>query len=298
MATWEDGPEYAPLERPSGFDQPAVAALDLPDAVPTPADVPPVERPAFDGPDRPVAELSTLVPAVSETRDPAVAFETVSTTMTSPSAWGSAHGSRPAGSGFPSAPAFLAGTSPQPVTAPALPTGAPSPTGWPASGPVATRDPWTPSGPSAPPPFPSPGSPEWFGPGPYGEPPPAPDKLSAKRVLEAATPGVWITLLVGGLVSPLAPVLLIVASVLASRIQVARRTVRTVFRVAVAGLLFFGLIGILQAVIDYTGFSEWWSFVSRWAQVFCWGLLVVVLSLVARSLGRADQPAPPRSPWG
>ncbi|MCW2810922.1 MAG: hypothetical protein JWP61_1380, partial [Friedmanniella sp.] len=147
-------------------------------------------------------------------------------------------------------------------------------------------------------PFPSPGSPEWFGPGPYGERPAPPDKVTAKRVLEAATPGLWICLLVGGLVSPLAPVLLVVAAVLAARLRVAASAVRTSFRVALAGIVFFGLVGVLQAIIDYTGFSEWWAFLSGKAQLFCWGLLVVVLTLVARSLKRADPPAPPRTPWG
>ncbi|MCW2812159.1 MAG: hypothetical protein JWP61_2617, partial [Friedmanniella sp.] len=94
MATWEDGPEYAPLERPSGFDQPVVAALDDPEPVARPADGAPDERPAFTDPDQPVRELASLAPTLGPTRDPGLPFETVSTTMTSASAWGSAHGAR------------------------------------------------------------------------------------------------------------------------------------------------------------------------------------------------------------
>ena len=56
MATWEDGPEYAPLERPADFSQPRVAALDTAPERPEPVALAPKERPSFSEPPVPVAE--------------------------------------------------------------------------------------------------------------------------------------------------------------------------------------------------------------------------------------------------
>ena len=58
--------------------------------------------------------------------------------------------------------------------------------------------------------MPTPGTPAWFGPGPYGQ---APDtrEQGARAVFAAATPGLCICLLIGGLIYVIAPVMLLVS---------------------------------------------------------------------------------------
>ncbi|MET1004448.1 MAG: hypothetical protein ABWX96_02800 [Propionibacteriaceae bacterium] len=120
MATWEDGPEYAPLERPAEFSSPAADPLEV---VPPPeqlAALAPVERPAFDAPEAAVAPLASLIPVVADERNPELPFDVASSTVTSmDSAWGAAHWSAPGGpstpaAGIPSAP-------PNPVAASSWP---------------------------------------------------------------------------------------------------------------------------------------------------------------------------------
>ena len=45
MATWEDGPEYAPVERPSQFENPDVAPLSTAPPVQQMAALAPKDRP-------------------------------------------------------------------------------------------------------------------------------------------------------------------------------------------------------------------------------------------------------------
>ena len=93
MATWEDGPEYAPLERPEAFAEPAVATVGLQAPPPSPSAAPaPVERPVFADPTQPVPALATLVPEPPAARNPEQPFDVVSSVMTADtSAWASAH---------------------------------------------------------------------------------------------------------------------------------------------------------------------------------------------------------------
>ena len=62
MATWEDGPEYAPVERPAEFAEPSAPPLSIAAPVPQMAALAPKDRPAFDQPPVPVAPLATLIP--------------------------------------------------------------------------------------------------------------------------------------------------------------------------------------------------------------------------------------------
>src|SRR4051812_3975505 len=91
MATWEDGPEYAPLERPADFAPAAAAPLPVAPPVPQMAALAPKDRPVFDQPPVPLAPLGALVPPPEETRDPQQPFAVVSSAMTSDSAWGAVH---------------------------------------------------------------------------------------------------------------------------------------------------------------------------------------------------------------
>ena len=272
MATWEDGPEYAPLERPADFAPAAGAPLSVAPPVHQMAALAPKDRPVFDQPSVPLAPLDSLVPVVEETRDPQVPFAVVSSTVTSDSAWAAVH------------------------------WGAPGP---PAELPVAASPPWAPSQPLPAPrtqptapdsQFPAPGTPGWFGPGPYVEQPPAPPPIGPKAVWDAAMPGMCICLAVGGLVYVVAPILFAVSFGLSRSVRVARDQVRRAFA---AGAAILGLVGIVAALTNDEGFPQWWTVVGGWSLVICWAVLLATLVLVYRALRAGEQPAPPnRQPWG
>ncbi|HYI52434.1 MAG TPA: hypothetical protein VEX57_00600 [Microlunatus sp.] len=368
MATWEDGPEYAPLERPDAFADPSVATVGLeapPSAPPTPPA--PIERPdAFADPGQPVPPLAALVPEPPAQRDPKVPFDVAASVMTSEtSAWASAHfPSAPAGptaagrpTGQPAAhPGTTDATQPSPYGAgapttgqapvngqrasqsrngnrpsgpestppPAAaygapvggyppPTGAPGypppaypppdypppaypPVPYPASGAAGgPGQPFPPPGqPAANGPFAAPGTPQWFGPGAYQQPAPPPPAPTARAVFAAATPGLLLTLVVGGFVWLLAPVTITVAFVLSGRMLYGRKVTRTAFA---AVLSFLGLVGLLSLITADGSFSQWWDTVAGWA---CFGSWVMVLASAiaayrALKQGRPDPPPTPRA---
>ena len=112
MATWEDGPEYAPLERPDAFADPSAATVG---SMPRPAPAPPpapIERPAFADPGQPVPPSPPWLPAPPAAAGPERALrrrrQHLMTAETS--AWASAH--------FPSAPAGPTATGQHPPTTP------------------------------------------------------------------------------------------------------------------------------------------------------------------------------------
>ena len=287
MATWEDGPEYAPLERPAEFTSPAAAPLDEASPVVVGATPAPIARPQFSDPPGHVAPLSTLVPVVEDPRDPQLPFAVATTNLTSGSAWGSAHGGLPSPAPLQPAPAQPA----LPATAYSLASPAPAvpADSWPAAAPVPGGYP-----PPAPGAFPAPGTPQWFGPGPYGGHPPA-TRVDARQVLEGATPGLLIVLGVGALIFVLSPVLLAVAFSLRSRVRVAQQQVSRALGIAVGLMSFFGFVGLSRLQL---GFSEWWSFVGVWSLLLCWATLVTVWVLVYRGL--KNGPSTPSSypnPW-
>lgn len=289
MATWEDGPEYAPLERPEEFTSPAVDPLEAAPPAPVPAAVP-VQRPLFTDPSVPVAPLAALVPPPADDRDPQQPFAVTASTLTSGSAWGSAHQAVAATPAAPPLPPFppAAALGPAPVT-PQWPTSAPvpGPAPWPAP-PLPVPSPSYP--PPFPPssPFPAPGTPQWFGPGPYPQQPP-PRPVDARRVLEAATPGLLIVLAIGAVVFVLSPVMLAIAYTLSSRVTAARAAVHRALGVGLLAVGFFALVGLTRAPV---GFGDWWSFVGIWALLACWTELVVVSALVYRGLRRDAAPPP------
>jgi hypothetical protein len=277
MATWEDGPEYAPIERPSDFQSPAAPPLNAAPPHTQLAAWAPKNRPAFDSPEGSVAPLSTLTPAREEPRDPQEPFAVVSSTMTSDSAWGAVHWASPAGA--PTAPATTAGWMPPP--------GAPQPQ---PDQPLAVRAEISP----APGSFPTPGTPDWFGPGPYGQPPPSTAPVTARTVFDAATPGLCTCLIIGGLVPLLSPIIVCISVGLAGRVKVAQAEIR---RTYMLGLGVLAVIGVLGMLIVDTDFGEWWRFLGSWGLLICWALLVSTLLMVYRRL-KSDTPPPPiyRSP--
>lgn len=294
MATWEDGPEYAPLERPDAFDAPSANPSDLAPPPAAPAQPPaPVDRPVFADPNQPVPELAQLVPAPPAQRDPNEPFDVVSSLVTADSsAWAAAHWSPPPQSPPPQ-------SSPQQTTQPpaaqslqAYPPVPPYPPATPPAQPHPSAQPYPPANA----PFPAPGTPQWFVPGPgYQQPPSPPVAPTAQRVLAAVTPGVLITLVIGGLIWTLAPVTVVVAYLLTGRMTYGRTPTRATFG-AVLGLL--GAVGLLALVTADGLFSQWWATLAGWACFGSWVLLAATIIAAYRALkqGRPDPPPGSRRP--
>ncbi len=291
MATWEDGPEYAPAVRPDHFTEATAAPLSV--ATPSaPASPPaPAERPRFDDPDVPVAALDTLVPPLEQRRDPAVPFDVASSTLTeATSAWSAAHWSRPSDpagdpSGIP--------TPPEPVDY------GPGQGSWPPAGlpyppPLpAGQHPVPAPGPA---PFPAPGTEQWFAPPP---PPPAAAiglRAGPAAIATALTPAVIICLVIGGIIWPLAPITFSLAAALAVRMRAGRSLTRIIFSI---GLALLGCVLLVGILLGDGLFGDWWELLSRWAQALSWIMLVVAWIVVYRDLRIPRDGAGPRpGNWG
>ncbi|HEV2930466.1 MAG TPA: hypothetical protein VGW74_17415, partial [Propionibacteriaceae bacterium] len=142
----------------------------------------------------------------------------------------------------------------------------------------------------------TPGTPGWFGPGPYGEQPPAPTQVGPKAVWDAAMPGMCICLAVGGLVYIVAPILFAIAFGLSRSVKVAKDHVRRAFA---AGAALLGMVGVVAALTNDEGFPQWWTVVGGWSVAVCWGVLLTTLVLVYRGLRSGQQPSQTdRPPWG
>jgi hypothetical protein len=120
--------------------------------------------------------------------------------------------------------------------------------------------------------------------------------VTAKHVLDAITPGVYISLAIGGFVYLLSPIMLGVAFALASRMPVGREPGRRAFTTAFFVVGFVAVVGILNIP---TSFGDWWSFVGVWSLIICW-LVLIALALIVRAelQRRAAGERPPASPWG
>lgn len=290
MATWEDGPEYAPLQRPADFAVPAVAPLDPAPPYEQPAAQAPKDRPTFGDPPVPVAPLGTLIPVVADVRDPHRPFDVVSSSLTSDSAWGAARWSQPTA---------VAVLPPPALTSPVPPLTGPAP--GPMAPPPSSLSPWAPPPPppdphAAHPGYPIPGTPGWFGPGAYGEQPATgPGKITARNVIDTATPGLLIVLGIGAVLYPLSPIMIAVGLGLASRVRVAQPRLRNAFLGCLGWMFILGVYGTLTG--DGT-FSSWWRFLGLWSLLMCWLLLILTPIAVYRKLRQGQQPRPRRATWG
>ena len=134
MASWTDGAEYAPTERPDGFATPRAAPLDHAPAEVHLAKDRPVDHPAGFQPSGPAPSLESLGVPTGPTRDPNQSFGTVTTAMTT-SAWGSTHSSTttleaafdPRAPMTAGAPQAALATLPPPAGAPVAPAQYPPP---------------------------------------------------------------------------------------------------------------------------------------------------------------------------
>lgn len=133
MASWTDGAEYAPTERPDGFATPRAAPLDQAPIEAHLARDRPLEKPTQFEPSAPAPSLESLGLPTGPTRDPQQSFGTVTTAMTT-SAWGSTHSTTTLDVPFdPHAP--MAAGAPMPAAAPTALATLPPPTTAPLSAP-------------------------------------------------------------------------------------------------------------------------------------------------------------------
>lgn len=292
MATWEDGPEYAPLEPPDQFSVPDVEPLEEPPAAAKPAAAP-AECPQFGDPTARVAPLTALVPAaVEEPRDPRTPYTVESATVTGSggSAWGAAHWHAPdggTGSGRPPSTAAPAGS---PSHTAAAPSGSPPHPADTANRPVAS--------PPGPAPaignFPAPGTPDWFGPGPApAEPPPPP-------------PSVWRAIPIGAVIALVcavfylpAPFAFVAGFLLSLPAKYARRALMFAWA-GVGGSILF--ISILSTLSNYGDLADWYDVVQTWSLLGSVLMIILIFVIVNHDIkypqhGRPTTPTPgPQQP--
>lgn len=258
MATWEDGPEYAPVEWPTGFVAPETGPLSTAAPVADASAGAPAEPPArFDQPHDPVPALASLVPTTAPKRDPSEPFQVASAVVTAGSAWGSAH-------------------STQSISAP-------------EAAPIWTPDQAVAN--SYPPPqpmqgFPAPGTPEWFGPPTAYETTKVHVPLTFSTVTEGLSWGLIITLLLGGIIAYLSPVLLAIAFFLAGQVRYRRRLVKIGILVAAAIVIIAGA-GAMVGTSDATIAWESMDTASVWS---CWLLIAYGLGVSAFAIRAGDRP--------
>ncbi|HET7724898.1 MAG TPA: hypothetical protein VFK68_09685 [Propionibacteriaceae bacterium] len=258
MATWEDGPEYAPVEWPSAFVAPSAPPLSDAEPYVSSAGASLVPPQRYVEPTEHVPALADLVPAPSVVRDPTEPFQVTSAVMTAGSAWGSAHSTQAV-----AAPAPLPAWTPDQAVASAYPP------------PPATQG------------FPAPGTPEWFGPQtvPY-EAGRVHVPLSFGTVAEGMSWGLIITLLLGGILSYLSPVLLLIAFFLSGQVRYRRRAMKIALVVAMVIVVIAGA-GAMAGTSDSTLAWESMDTASVWCS---WLLLVVGASLSAFAIRRGETP--------
>lgn len=252
MASWQDGAEYAPIERPDGFATPRAVPLDSPDPrIDLSAGAPP-QRPAdFSQPPARVPALAELAPSTGRARDPRAPFETARTlgpaetnwtpdrpfntdspvvTGHTDSAWGAAHANRP----VVTPAAFAPPSPPTPPTPPA-----------PASG--------------------------------------GPVRFFA--VVRGATPGLLACLALGALsgvpldgqLGGLSTLALIVGQALSRRVPVRGEAVRLACNTAVVIVITGTLFGV---VLGQDFGLDLWGTMNALSPIACWVLLIVVPVIV------------------
>jgi hypothetical protein len=283
MATWRDGPEYAPAERPDAFVEPYADALPAPAPTAAVPDGLPGVEPSFAPPEQAAPDLAALVPAAAPGRDPHRAFEVVSSALTpagpSLTAWGAAHTATtafppPTGAPVVAAPPAWSPQQPIPAATPAAHAWGPPP---PA---VAAPSQVNPQA------FPPPTGPGWYAPppSPAGQQPP---QVTLSQVWRAATPAVIITLAVGALLQLFSVLMLVLSYALATRVAHRRSLVRGCYLIAI-GLVAGG--GLLAAVVNDFDLDLALQAGAVLAQLCCWVLPFVVCLIQAVALSRGDRP--------
>jgi hypothetical protein len=256
MATWRDGPRYAPTTRPVGFAAPA-QAIGLEPAPPGPAPAaPPGLAPAGYQPNPSDVALDSVQPVPASVRDPQSPFETLTASLTAMDALGAPRNAL--------TPFTVANASPTPHSA-----WAPPPPGsvW---APPAAGAAWAP--PQAPAPH---------------------QGVPANAVWQSAYPPLVILLVVAGFTGSLSlvfPLLTLIMApiILVPRVRYRVGQVRAAAWGALAGLGTLWLVSLLVNLSMYNldlGLN-WW------AMAACWILAGVDLLLQRLALRNGEPPSP------
>ncbi|MDO5499294.1 MAG: hypothetical protein Q4F67_06395 [Propionibacteriaceae bacterium] len=281
MATWEDGPEYAPAARPDVFAAPAaVRPLDKAPERQIHSAGAPLIAPAFDQREQ-IAPLAQHHPDTGPHRDPNEPYAVAASAMTeADSAWGTVvHYHVQPGDWAPPTGPPVGGLAPtaggsDPRT-PIHIAGSPPPPGLAAGPGPAPQAEWLPPGPAPTEQEPSPR---------FGE------------VFNAVTTPTFVTLLIGGLAMAvplfgwLSPLMFVLAFFTSSRIAYRRHWVRLAFLVGAGGLgttIVVGLVFSPVSLIDY------FQLVQAVSTVVCWLVLASVLAIVWQALAAGEQPEYP-----
>ena len=274
MATWRDGPEYAPTARPEAFVEPPAPPLATPPEESHPSAGAPVQQPGFTPPQQDIPDLASLIPSVDPGRDPRQAFAVVTSALTGPTAWGSAH-SAPGGAPAPTS----AWTPQQPL----------APVSGPVVGSIPAPPPLQPRANVNPQPFPAPGTPQWFAPPDAGQRYQPPAQVTLGQVVKAITPAVLITLAVGALINGFSIVMLAISFGLSSRIPYRREQVQLAY---VVGLGLVGLAATATLVLEDFYLTAAWDAASGVAQLVCFLLPFALGLIVALAVGKGEAPGP------
>lgn len=290
MAGWQDGPEFAPRDRPSAFAAPRAQALPAPEPTSSPAEGAPVERPTdFSQPAQPAPALESLVPAVRKTRDPNEPFGVATMTLTrDSSAWGAAHSSvqeasgNARGAGFDPARPLGPVNQPAPAGAPSAAFAPPAPAGTPSSAfappsPTATRAPQSSLGGQPGPPV------------AQGTTPAPPEALSVGAVWRGLTPGVTLGLAFGIILPFISVVAYAIAFAFGLRVQRGQPGVRVTLSIGM-GTIVMG--GIVVALITGNDFAAWWMTLGRFTELISILSLVGCVIAVSRSFASQTQRTP------
>lgn len=253
MASWQDGPEYAPLARPAAFVMPDVEPLQVDPAPAVMAAAIPQDEPRFAAPEQEQPALAALAPSAAPGRNPKQPFVAQSTPLTS---------SEPR---VPTQPFGVVGAPLSGYLAPPAPQAA-----------VQVN----------PPPFPAPGTPGWFAP-PGASAPIERRRVGVREVLAALTPGVAITVAIGMVFGWAAPFTLIVAFVLSSRIGYRREAVHRTWQLTGFGLLAIAMISIAGAGSDLDAL---FSSLAAACQFASWVIGITLTAIVVAALHAGEQP--------
>jgi hypothetical protein len=300
-----DGPEYAPVERPDGFDAPDTPALSTAEPPPVIPPAPP-QPPSYSLP-QPLKPLAEILPPKEERRNAAEPFSVVQSSV-STSAWEAVGTSstqtwepkQPLG---PTPEAILSPPAPIPTSVAQLP----APRVYssqqvilPADSKYKTRQSvgtWN-QPPAQPTPVP-PSTGQWnaqMAPGgvPYSYYPypgwaPPRGRVGAMRVFDAVTPGVLISLILGAAFNWFSGLLLILAFGLSFRIRYRRQAVLICFYVPFALAVLFALT-LFSSSPYYFGLSMAWESVNGVSQIACCILPWTLWIIVWRALANHERP--------
>jgi len=270
MASWQDGPEYAPQERPAAFVVPPAPPLIDPTPAPGAPTAPPDGEPSFSPPAAAQPDLAALVPSAAPGRNPNLPFEVLTATLTNAGSWGSG----PASAGQPE----LAQRLPtQPFNAPGPPLHAYLP----------VQPTLTPNAPVNPAPFPSPGTPQWFAPPPDSRVPVAPAAVTIGQIWTATTAGVMVPLIIGALFNWFSILMLALSFALSARIAYRHDAVR---RSYIGALIIVGVVGIMSMLsVGYSSDLLFQS-LSDGSQLACFVLVFVIGLIVGAALRAGERP--------